>query len=91
MPDNAIVANLKQQAANNSYIVKAYYVDEPFTCKDCGSSEVWTAKQQQWWFEVAKGEINSGAVRCRACRQRVRDEKAAQKAHMDEMSKRKGT
>ena len=53
MPDNAIVANLKQQAANNSYILKAYYVDEPFTCKDCGSSEVWTAKQQQWWFEVA--------------------------------------
>ena len=86
MPEGAIVANLDEQEENNSYGVKAYYVDEPFTCRDCGKEEVWTAKQQQWWFEVAKGNINSKAVRCRACRKRVREEKAAQKKHMEELA-----
>ena len=84
MPDGAIVANLDEQEHNNSYSVKAYYVDEPFTCRDCGKEEVWTAKQQQWWFEVAKGKIHSHAVRCRTCRQRVREERAAQKKRMAE-------
>lgn len=45
-----------------------YYVDREFTCRDCGSHEVWTAKQQKWWYEVALGNINSTAVRCRPCR-----------------------
>ena len=91
MPDGAIVANLDQQEENNSYDVKPYYVDEPFTCQDCGKQEVWTAKQQQWWFEVAKGNINSQAVLCRSCRHRLRDEKAAQKKHMEEIASKKGT
>lgn len=46
-----------------------YYVDRAFTCRDCGAEEVWTAKQQKWWHEVAQGSVYSQAVRCRACRQ----------------------
>ncbi|WP_238945951.1 zinc-ribbon domain containing protein [Vandammella animalimorsus] len=40
----------------------------PFTCCRCGAQEVWTAKQQKWWYEVAHGPIYSGAKHCRACR-----------------------
>lgn len=49
--------------------VSDFYLDRSFTCRDCGSREVWTAKQQKWWFETARGSMYSSAVRCRACRQ----------------------
>ena len=49
--------------------VPDFYLDLPFTCRDCGSKEIWTAKQQKWWYEVAQGSIYSRAIRCRACRQ----------------------
>lgn len=45
-----------------------YYVDTAFTCRDCGEEQVWTAKQQRWWYEVALGPIDSRAVRCLPCR-----------------------
>ncbi|MBD9662559.1 hypothetical protein J2W37_005745 [Variovorax paradoxus] len=62
--DTALLA-----AHNNTYgPLPAFYVDKAFTCRDCGADEVWTAKQQKWWYEVALGNINSTAVRCRACR-----------------------
>ncbi|MFH0130672.1 zinc-ribbon domain containing protein [Variovorax sp. VaC1] len=51
-----------------------FYVARPFVCRDCGAQEVWTAKQQKWWYEVAHGHIDSSAVRCLACR-RVRRER----------------
>lgn len=54
---------------NNTYgLLPLYYVDREFTCRDCGSHEVWTAKQQKWWHEVALGHIHSTAIRCRPCR-----------------------
>jgi hypothetical protein len=49
--------------------VPDFYLDQAFTCRDCGAEEVWTAKQQKWWHEVAQGSVYSQAVRCRACRQ----------------------
>jgi hypothetical protein len=49
--------------------VPEFYLDQAFTCRDCGAQEVWTAKQQKWWHEVAQGSVYSHAVRCRACRQ----------------------
>ncbi|CAN7584387.1 zinc-ribbon domain containing protein [Variovorax paradoxus] len=62
--DTALLA-----AHNNTYgPLPTFYVDKAFTCRDCGADEVWTAKQQKWWYEVALGNINSTAVRCRACR-----------------------
>ena len=57
------------QQYNNTYgVLPRCYVAHPFTCRDCGAEELWTAKQQKWWYEVALGNINSTAVRCRACR-----------------------
>ena len=63
-----IIADLAKQAPNNSYSPPTEYRDTEFTCVDCGKEEVWTAKQQQWWYEVVKGSINAGAIRCRDCR-----------------------
>ncbi len=46
----------------------AFYVDRPFRCRDCGSQEVWTAKQQKWWYETIGANLDSGAARCLSCR-----------------------
>jgi hypothetical protein len=64
LPKGAVLADLSQQAPNNSYSPPLYYVDRPFTCEDCGREEVWTASQQKWYYEVAKGPIYATAVRC---------------------------
>jgi len=70
---NRIPANQAEQVPNNSYDPPRYYEDLPFKCQECGADEVWTAEQQQWWYEVAKGPIYSRAVRCRACREKHRN------------------
>jgi Probable zinc-ribbon domain len=54
------------------FVERGYYVDKPFVCQRCGISQVWTAAQQKWWYEVAKGPAFSTARRCRSCRQRER-------------------
>jgi hypothetical protein len=69
MMPGAVPADPARLAHNNTYdMLPLYYLDRAFTCRDCGSPEVWTAKQQKWWYEVAGGNINSQAVRCRPCR-----------------------
>lgn len=78
-PGAIIVADASKQAANNSYSGRPFYQDQPFVCEDCGKQEVWTARQQQWWHEVAKGSIYSTAKRCRACRKRWRETPPADK------------
>lgn len=67
---NRIPADLAQQAPNNSYDPLLYYEDYRFHCVDCGTEQVWTAEQQKWWYEVAKGPIYSRAIRCRSCREK---------------------
>lgn len=69
---------------NNSYDAPpAFYVDKPFKCIDCGTEEVWTAKQQKWYYEQEKGTLYATAVRCRACRRKNRDQKARQREQME--------
>ncbi len=86
LPQGAILADFEALKHNNTYFCPTYYVDVPYTCRDCGAAEIWTAKQQKWWYEVAKGNINSQAVRCDGCRKKIRDEKVQQKKHMAEMA-----
>jgi hypothetical protein len=68
-----IPANLSEQAPNNSYDPPLFHEDREFACVDCGKQEVWTAEQQKWWFETAKGSMDSGAIRCRDGRTARRD------------------
>jgi hypothetical protein len=72
-PGGRITADLSKQAPNNSYNPPAFYDDSPFVCVDCGKKEIWTAEQQKWWYEVAKGSIYARAIRCRACRRAHRE------------------
>ncbi|KAB8189697.1 hypothetical protein FKV24_009060 [Lysobacter maris] len=59
---------------NNTYdLLPAFYFDRPFTCRDCGEAQVWTAKQQKWWYEEVRAPIDSEAVRCRRCRRARRE------------------
>ncbi|MDH6591297.1 hypothetical protein M2165_001186 [Variovorax sp. TBS-050B] len=63
---------------NNTYgTLPTHYLDRAFTCRDCGAEEVWTAKQQKWWYEVVHASIHGGAVRCLACRRARRAASAA--------------
>lgn len=79
MPLGAVAVDPAQLAHNNTYgLLPSFYIDTPFVCKDCGAHEIWSAKQQRWWYEIAKGPIDSRAVRCRPCRllERARVEEA---------------
>lgn len=62
---------------NNTYAtLPAFYVDTIFTCRDCGQEQVWTARQQKWWYEERLGPIDSTAVRCLPCRRARRTQRA---------------
>jgi hypothetical protein len=82
-------------APSNSYSIPDFvergtYRPEPFVCKDCGVAEVWTPLQQKWWYETAKGDVFTTAVRCRACRTRERARKtAARRVHLEGLAMKK--
>jgi transcription elongation factor Elf1 len=83
-----VAADKSALAHNNTYgLLPDFYWDMAFTCRDCGSEEVWTAKQQKWWYEIAKGNINSTAVRCRSCRNKVRSKKTHLNSLMQQTNK----
>lgn len=86
LPVGVVAADPTQLAHCNTYgLLPTFYIGRPFVCRGCGSEEVWTAKQQKWWYEIAKGHIDSFAVRCRACR-------SVEKARIEEATRvsRKG-
>jgi len=74
-PPGSALVDRSLLAPHNSYgeprfAQRGYYEDLHFTCADCGTEGVWTAHQQKWWYEVAKGYIWSTARRCRPCRRK---------------------
>ncbi len=79
---SGLAVDLSALAPHNSYsqpdfVERGYYVDKPFVCLACGISQTWSAAQQKWWYEIAKGDVFSTATLCRPCRQqeRARQEK----------------
>ncbi|HET9404281.1 MAG TPA: zinc-ribbon domain containing protein [Burkholderiales bacterium] len=94
-PAGVVRVNAEALAPYNSYgtplfVQRGYYEDVRFTCSGCGSREVWRAAQQKWWYEVAKGNVCSGAKLCRACRRREqarRDE--ARRVHLEGIARRR--
>jgi hypothetical protein len=90
-----VLVNPANLSPTNSYgipdfVDRGYYVDRPFRCKDCGAAQVWTATQQKWWYESAKGDVWTVAVRCRPCRRRERERKAvARMVHREGLARKK--
>ena len=71
------------------YVERGYYIDELFNCKDCGKEEIWTATQQKWWYEVARGDIWTTAIRCRSCRRKERTRVAeARRVHKEGLERK---
>lgn len=89
-----VLVNASNLLPTNSYgtpdfVLRGFYVDMPFSCKTCGKAQVWTATQQKWWYEAAKGDVWTIAVLCRPCRLRERDRKvAARKVHLDGLARK---
>jgi len=72
------------------FVQRGTYRNQPFRCINCDKAEVWTATQQKWWYEVAKGDLATTAVRCRSCRQRERHRKAeARRIHAEGLEVKK--
>jgi len=89
-PLNSVEADHNELTHNNTYgPLPLFYIDKVFVCCDCNLEELWTAKQQKWWYEVAKGHIDSTAVRCRKCRDKIKSEKDQQRKHMEVMANKK--
>jgi hypothetical protein len=66
---SAVAADPEALGHINTYgALPEYYIDWPFTCRRCGKREIWRARDQQWYYEVAKGHIDAKAVECHACR-----------------------
>ena len=94
IPPGALTVHVALLAPNNSYSIpdfvsRGYYVDQPFRCVDCGKEEVWTAAQQRWWYEVARGDVFTRALRCRNCRRKERARKAeARRVHLEGIARK---
>lgn len=89
VPIDAVAADPAKLRHNNTYDpLPLYYKDMAYTCIDCGEEDVWTAEQQKWWYEEAKGHIHSRAVHCKNCRAKIQAEKKAQQLHMQAMRER---
>ncbi len=71
------------------FVKHRYYLDQLFTCAGCNSQEVWTALQQKWWYEVAKGSIYSTAKFCRTCRRQEQARRTeARRIHLEGIAKK---
>ena len=89
-PRGSLPVDVSQLAPHNSYgsglprlAQHGYYVDQWYACVDCGKHEVWTAAQQKWWYETAKGYIDSIAIRCKPCRLARRSGRTISKKNND--------
>jgi len=66
---SAVAADHAKLSHINTYGgLPMFYLDKPFTCRKCGKREIWRARDQQWYYEEAKGHIDATAVECHACR-----------------------
>src|SRR5262245_41297166 len=86
-----VLASYKSYGAPD-YVMRGYYLDLSFRCQGCGKEEIWTAAQQKWWYEVAKGYVYSSAKLCRACRKKEQARRAeARRVHLEGVARKKAS
>ncbi|MGW1422604.1 zinc-ribbon domain containing protein [Bradyrhizobium manausense] len=89
------VDTTKLGSAGNSYSVPAFvergwYVPVDFTCKACRKAETWTAEQQKWWYETAKGSLFTTATMCHSCRRKERARRdEVRRVHLEGVARKK--
>lgn len=94
VPEGQAPCNPGRLAPYNSYgtpafVQRGFYQDVMFQCIDCGVEEVWRATQQKWWYEVAKGHVDTTANRCRPCRRKERERKdEARRVHLEGLARK---
>lgn len=90
-PKGSVMADQKELAHNNTYgPLPRFYIDKIVVCRICGKEEVWPAERQKWWYEIAKGNVNTHAVFCRECRDKERVRKAeARRIHFEGLKEKK--
>ena len=88
MPAGALPADWSKHQPHNSYSPLFWYQDQSRVCTACGTAFVFTKEQQQKWYEEYRIPIHAHASRCESCRRQVREQKAAQKRHMEDMASR---
>ena len=72
------------------FVTRRYYLDKPFTCGECRKQEVWTATQQKFWYEVAKGGVWTTARLCRPRRRRECERRnEARRVHLEGIVRKK--
>ncbi|MFW1676190.1 zinc-ribbon domain containing protein [Pontibacter sp. JAM-7] len=65
----AVAADTAELQHINTYgPLPEFYLDQPFSCRQCGRWEIWLATAQKWYYETAKGHIQAQAVLCHGCR-----------------------
>ena len=79
IPEDALPAALELQNPKGAYFPPLFYQDIDFHCEDCRKHEVWSATQQRWYYEIAKGPVQATAKRCRTCRKKHREETLRQR------------
>lgn len=67
----AIKANISRQ--DFSVCPRCWYIDAAFHCAQCRKSFVFTASEQQFWYEELKFYVDSRAKHCQECRKKLRD------------------
>ena len=64
-------------------VPRYFYVDADRTCRDCGVSFVFSAREQKHWYETLGFRLDANAVRCLPCRRAFRRDKGIARALAD--------
>ncbi len=89
LPTGTAPCRPESLAPSNSYgepefVRRGYYMDVLFQCASCLKEELWSATRQKWWYEVAKGSVESRAKLCNSCRRIERERRAeARRVHLE--------
>jgi hypothetical protein len=89
IPKGTAPCNPESLAPSNSYgvpefVQRGHYMDVLFQCATCLKQEIWSATRQKWWYEVAKGSIESRAKLCNSCRRVERERiSEARRVHLE--------
>ena len=93
-PRDELPVDTAKLSKNNSYSIPVFaergtYVPIEFACKACGKVETWTAGQQKWWYEIAKGDVFTTAIMCRPCRRKERARRdEARRTHQEGVARK---